>query len=176
MNATLGRRELLRLSATGAVTLAAGSSLAGLITGCSSSAPSAEGYRYLRAADLELLRPLIPVALEGALPAGTKPEAPLQVLDDLLHHISPGGRKPLFQLLDLLQLAPARWYLTGTWTAFADQSEEQLRTTLTQWGESSSGFARLARYGIIQPLMMAWYAEPEIARTTGYPGPPEKVS
>ncbi len=173
---TLGRRELLRLSATGAVALAAGSSVATLITGCSSSAPSAEGYRYLRASDLELLRPLIPVALAGALPDGTEPEEPLRVLDDLLHHISPGGRKPLFQLLDLLQLAPARWYLTGTWAAFGDQSEEQLRATLTQWGESNSGFARLARYGIIQPLMMAWYAEPEIAQSTGYPGPPEKVS
>lgn len=176
MNATMSRRAFVRLSTTATVALGAGSALTTLVTGCSASDPPAEGYRYLRPADLELLRPLIPVMLVGALPAGTDPEEPLQVLDDLMHHISPGGRKPLFQLLDLLQLAPARWYLTGSWAAFSEQTETELRATLTRWGQSDSGFARLARYGIVQPLMMAWYAEPQVARTTGYPGPPEKVS
>jgi hypothetical protein len=176
MTGELGRRDFLRLSATASVALGLSAPVASLITGCSSSSPPAQGYRHLRASDVELLSPLVPVVLAGALPEGTDHERPLRVLDSLLHHFSPGGRKMLFQLLDLLQLAPARWYLTGTWAAFADQSPDELEATLTEWSQSDSGFARVAHNAAVKPMMIAWYSEPDIALTTGYPGPPEKVA
>jgi hypothetical protein len=176
MTSELGRREFLRLGTTATLALGLSAPVAGLLTGCSSSNPPAEGYRHLRPADLDLLAPLVPVALAGALPDGTDPKRPLRVLDSLLHHFSPGGRKVLFQLLDLLQLAPARWYLTGTWAAFGEQSEDELQATLTQWARSDSGFARVAHSAAVKPMMIAWYSEPDIALTTGYPGPPEKVA
>jgi len=175
MTAELGRRDFLRLGTTASLALGLSAPVAGLLTGCSSSAPPAQGYRHLRASDVALLAPLAPVALAGALPEDTDPERPLRVLDGLLHHFSPGGRKVLFQLLDLLQLAPARWYLTGTWAAFGEQSEEELKATLTAWSRSNSGFARVAQNAAIKPMMIAWYSEPDIALKTGYPGPPEKI-
>lgn len=175
MSEALGRREFLRLSAAGSLALGLGASVAGLVTGCSSSDPPAQGYRHLRAADLALFRPLVPVALAGALPEGTDPERPIRALDTHIHHFSPGGRKMLFQLLDLLQLAPARWYLTGTWAAFGDQSPDELQATLSEWSRSGSGFARVAHNATLKPMMIAWYSEPDIALTTGYPGPPEKA-
>lgn len=175
MTSGLNRREFLRLGAVGSLALGLSAPVAGLLTGCSSSAPSAEGYRHLRTSDVELLAPLVPVALAGALPEGTDPDRPLRILDSLLHHFTPGGRKALFQLLDLLQLAPARWYLTGTWAAFGEQTQNELHATLTQWARSDSGFARVAHNAAVKPMMIAWYSEPDIALTTGYPGPPEKV-
>jgi hypothetical protein len=175
MTPGLGRREFLRLTGTASLALAMTAPVAGWLTGCSGAAPPAQGYRHLRASDVALLAPLVPVALAGALPEGTDPERPLEVLDGLLHHFSPGGRKALFQLLDLLQLAPARWYLTGTWAAFGEQGPDELKATLTAWSRSDSGFARVAHNAAIRPMMIAWYSEPGIGRTTGYPGPPEKV-
>ncbi len=175
MTPALGRRDFLRLGGTASVALAVTAPLAGLLTGCSSSAPSARGYRHLRASDVALLAPIVPLALAGALPEGTDTERPLRVLDSLLHHFSPGGRKALFQLLDLLQLAPARWYLTGTWAAFGEQTADELQATLTAWARSDSGFARVAHNAAIRPMMIAWYSEADIGLTTGYPGPPEKV-
>ncbi|QJX02572.1 hypothetical protein HML84_14030 [Alcanivorax sp. IO_7] len=82
------------------------------------------------------------------------------------------ARGQLFQLLDLLQLGAARWWVTGTWAHFADQDEAQLQRTLAEWSDSDNGFAQLAFKGLTQPLMMAWYVTPDAGLGTGYPGPP----
>lgn len=174
MSAELGRRELLRLGLFGGLALSAGSSLA-LLSGCSSATAPAEGFRHLRAKDLELLAPLVPVVMGSALSADDDPGQSLRAIDDLLASVSPGGRKPFFQLLDLLQLGPARWYFTGRWAAFHEQTPDELRETLDAWGRSDSGFARVARMAVIQPITMTWYLQPDKARITGYPGPPERT-
>lgn len=174
-NMTLGRRDLLRLGFFGGVALTAGSSLA-LLSGCSSATGPAQGYHYLRPKDLELLAPLIPVVMGSALSADDDPETSLRAIDALLASVSPGGRKPFFQLLDLLQLGAARWYFTGRWAAFSEQSPAELRETLDTWGRSNSGFARVARFAVIQPITMTWYLQPDNARATGYPGPPRRTA
>jgi len=33
----------------------------------------------------------------------------------------------------------------------------------------------MAFKGLTQPIYMAWYVKPTGARTTGYPGPPQKI-
>lgn len=169
-----GRRDFLKLGLGGAAALGLGSSLA-VLSGCSSNSGPAPGYRYLRPQDLELLRALSPALLAGALPAGTDPEMPLRRLDELLSGNSPAGRKLYLQLLDMLQLGAVRWYFSGRWTAFSEQSEEELRETLATWAASDNGLARLALRGVALSGMMAWYTQPDVAATTGYPGPPRKI-
>ena len=74
-----------------------------------------------------------------------------------------------------LQLGAARWFLTGTWASFAEQSDEQLQQTLADWSAKENSIARMALKGLTQPMHMAWYVKPEAARSTGYPGPPKKI-
>lgn len=170
----LGRRDFLRLGLAGGTLLATGSSLA-LLSGCSSNKGPAQGYQVLRAHDLELLRPLMPVLLAGSPPLAEDPDRPLRRLDDLLTANSPMGRKQYLQMLDMLQLGAVRWYLTGRWAAFQDQDPATLRRTLADWASADSGMARLMLRVVNLSTMMAWYTEPDIAQTTGYPGPPRKI-
>ena len=171
----MDRRDFLKLSAGASVMLTAGSSLA-LLTGCGRNDGPAHGYRHLRSQDVTLLRPLARVLLAPALAAAdATADQALLAFDDLLDGGMPGTRGAVFELLDLLQLAPGRWYLTGTWKHFAEQTEEQLSATLDHWSRSQSELPRAAFRGLTQPFHMAWYVKPDAARTTGYPGPPNKI-
>lgn len=170
----VSRRGFLKLGFWGATALTLGAGGATLLTGCSSDPGPAAGYRYLRQQDVELLRPLMSPLLGGGLEAVARssPDDALAAFDRLLAGGADGTRGQLFQLLDLLQLGAARWWITGTWAHFADQDEAQLRQTLAHWSGSDNGFAQLAFKGLTQPLVMAWYVTPAAALTTGYPGPP----
>lgn len=174
----VSRRGFLKLGFWGATALTLGAGGAGLLTGCSGDPGPASGFDYLRQKDLELLRPLMAPLLAGGLEAvpGAGPDQALAAFDRLLAGGSDGARGQLFQLLDLLQLGAARWWLTGTWAHFADQEPARLRDTLQTWADNDGGFARLAFKGLTQPLMMAWYVTPEGGRTTGYPGPPRNLA
>ncbi|EKF73189.1 hypothetical protein A11A3_14992 [Alcanivorax hongdengensis A-11-3] len=176
MDQGLNRRGFLKLSAAGSALLATGSGLA-LLTGCSSNDGPAQGYRYLRSQDLDLLRPLARAVLGPAIAAvpDASADSALHAFENLLDGAMPGTRAALFQVFDLMQLAPARWYITGTWAHFADQSETELAQTLAHWSASDRSLSRMAFKGLTQPLFMAWYVEPDAARTTGYPGPPQKI-
>ena len=168
------RRGFLKLSAWGGAALAVGAGASTLLTGCSSDPGPASGFKHLRDKDITLLRPLMAPLLGGGLDAvdGAGPDQALQAFDRLLQGGTDGQRGQLFQLLDLMQLGAARWWITGTWAHFEEQSDAQLRDTLAHWASNDSGFPKLAFKGLTQPIMMAWYVTPEAALTTGYPGPP----
>lgn len=173
-SAGLGRRDFLRLGLAGGVVLAAGSSLA-LVSGCSGNSAPAAGYRCLRARDLELLRPLMPLLLAGSEPLVEDSERPLRLLDELLMGNSAMGRKQYLQMLDMLQLGAVRWYFTGRWAAFHEQDEATLHQTLNDWAGADKGMGRLLLRVLNLSTLMAWYTQPDIALTTGYPGPPRKI-
>ncbi len=168
------RRGFLKLSVWGGAALTVGAGASTLLTGCSSDPGPASGFKHLRDKDITLLRPLMAPLLGGGLDAvdGAGPDQALQAFDRLLQGGTDGQRGQLFQLLDLLQLGAARWWITGTWAHFEEQSEAQLRETLSHWANNDGGFPKLAFKGLTQPIMMAWYVTPEAALTTGYPGPP----
>lgn len=168
------RRGFLKLSVWGGAALAVGAGASTLLTGCSSDPGPAGGYKHLRDKDVTLLRPLMAPLLGGGLEAvdGAGPDQALQAFDRLLQGGTDGQRGQLFQLLDLLQLGAARWWITGTWAHFEAQSDAQLRDTLAHWANNDGGFPKLAFKGLTQPILMAWYVTPEAGRTTGYPGPP----
>ncbi|MGB2246016.1 MAG: twin-arginine translocation signal domain-containing protein [Alcanivorax sediminis] len=175
MDQGINRRGFLKLGTAGAALLATGSGVA-LLSGCSSNDGPAQGYRHFRQQDVDLLTPLVGAVLGPALAAaGATAADGMKAYDDLLEGAMPGTRDTLFQLLDLMQLGAARWFLTGTWAHFAEQSEEQLLQTLDAWAAKSNSIARMAIKGLTQPMFMAWYVKPAAASTTGYPGPPAKV-
>ncbi len=175
MDQGINRRGFLKLGAFGSAMLATGSGLA-LLSGCASNDGPATGYRYFRQQDIELLTSLVGVVMGPALAAvNASAEDGMKAYDDLLEGAMPGTRATLFQLLDLLQLGAARWFLTGTWASFAEQSDEQLQQTLADWSAKENSIARMALKGLTQPMHMAWYVKPEAARSTGYPGPPKKI-
>ena len=79
----LNRREFLRAGFFGSALLAGGAGVASL-SGCSAAKIPAEGFLHLRQADIELLTPMIPALLAGALPNETR--------DDALVPLPPAGR------------------------------------------------------------------------------------
>lgn len=171
----LNRREFLRAGLFGSALLAGGAGVASL-SGCSAAKVPAEGFLHLRQADIDLLTPMIPALLAGALPNGEAdvPRA-LQRLDTLLDSPAQGGRDAMFQLYDVLQLGAFRWWTMDVWAHPSTLSTEQIDQGLARWSRKQNSFARLAFNGLCQPLTLAWYTDPEIAKSTGYPGPPSKV-
>jgi len=102
------RRGFLQLSASSAAALTVGASLAG--TGCS-KVPAAEGYKLLRAGDIEFLSALAPVILNKSYPGTLAADAPVrltQALDTLIGTLEDYSRSQLIQLLDVMQVAPIR--------------------------------------------------------------------
>lgn len=173
---TLGRREFLRAGLFGSALLAGGAGVASL-SGCSAPMTAAEGYLHLRQADLELLTPLVPVILAGALPNGEADvQRALKRLDTLFDSPSRGSRDALFKLYDVLQLGAFRWWVMDAWAHPASLSTEDLDNGMAKWSRKQNSFARLAFNGLCQPLALAWYTDPDIAKGTGYPGPPRKVN
>ncbi|MCC1496921.1 Tat pathway signal protein [Alcanivorax sp. 1008] len=177
MNDTLAlnRRAFLRAGLFGSALLAGGAGVASL-SGCSAAKVPADGFLHLRQADIELLTPMIPVLLAGALPnADADVPRVLQRLDTLLDSPAQGGRDAIFQLYDVLQLGAFRWWTMDAWSHPGTLSAEQIDQGLASWSRKQNSFARLAFNGLCQPLTLAWYTDPEIAKGTGYPGPPRKV-
>ncbi len=172
----LSRRQFIRLGLVGGAVIASGATLSGL-SGCSRRADPAEGFRHLRPADLALLAPLVPVLLAGAFEMNdASVRKALQGMDTLLDYGAPGARADVFELLDFLQLAPARWFLTGSWQSFETMDEAQAREAVAHWAGRDRGLSRLALRALAAPLQWAWYMTPEGSRASGYPGPPQQVS
>ena len=52
---------------------------------------------------------------------------------------------------------------------------DERTAALANWEHIDSTFGRAAFRGLTSPLMSGWYQVPEMALTTGYPGPPKKI-
>lgn len=174
LNASLlSRRSLLKVGLLGSALLGT-AGLTATLTGCSASSP-ANGFLILRDSDLPFLRALIPVMLEGAVPARQMPQAvdgTLQNLDNGLAHLSPEMLKLTVQLFDVLALPITRGPLTGVWGSWEGASAEDVRQFLQRWQNSSIALLRMGHSSLLQLVMMAWYSRQEAWAHCGYPGPP----
>ncbi len=169
----LSRRNLLKVGLFGSAFLATVGVTASL-TGCSASAP-AGGLNVLRESDLPFLRALVPVMLDGAVPAEKMAQAvegTLQSLDYSLHRLSPEMLKLTLQLFDVLALPITRGPLTGVWGSWEKASAQDIREFLERWQNSSIGLLKMGHASLLQLVMMAWYGRPESWAHCGYPGPP----
>src|SRR5690606_41395507 len=103
----ISRRQLLRYGLLGTLVLATAGGIAS-VTRTLRSGPGT-GYRQLHESHIPMLRRIIPVTPDGALPAGEADAAVQAVLDGLdrsLDHLSPAMRSQSLQPVDLLRLAP----------------------------------------------------------------------
>jgi hypothetical protein len=169
----LSRRGLLKFS-LGASAFLATAGLGASLTGCSSDAPHS-GFAALRSGDLLFLRALLPVMLDGAVPAEQMPAAvdgTLKSLDYNLDHLSPEMLKLTRQLFDVLGMAVTRGPLTGIWGSWENASANDIRGFLDRWENSSLNLLRMGHSSLVQLVMMAWYGRKESWAHCGYPGPP----
>ncbi|TWC37726.1 hypothetical protein FBY03_10760 [Pseudomonas sp. SJZ079] len=170
----LSRRNLLKVGLLGSALLTT-AGLTATLSGCSASVPQA-GFAVIRASDLAFLHALIPVMLEGAVPADKMPQAvagTLESLDYNLNHLSPEMLKLTVQLFDVLALPITRGPLTGIWGSWNNASADEVRHFLSRWQHSSLGLLQMGHASLLQLVMMSWYGRPESWAHCGYPGPPK---
>lgn len=172
-SAALSRRDFLRTGTLGGMLLATGSATA-MLAGCAKPHPAAN-HAFLREQDIRVLTALIPVVLKGALPEGEAQAAAvdntLKSLDRFIGNTSPGAMAPLYQLFDLLSLAPARVALCRLWPDWPDASEDELEAFLLRWRDSSVGLFRAGYAGLVKIITASWYLLPESWPATGYDAP-----
>lgn len=169
----LSRRGLLKIGLLGSAFLAT-AGVTATLSGCSSEVPAA-GFAVLRQNDLPMLRALIPVLLEGAVPPagmGDAVSAALHGVDHNLQHLSPELLKLTVQLFDVLAMGLTRGPLTGIWGAWENASPADIQHFLQRWQNSSLSLLRMGHASLLQLVMMAWYAQPQSWAHCGYPGPP----
>lgn len=175
----LVRRDFLKLGAgfSMAVSLAGAVSV---LTGCADAAKSpAQGYAFLREADLALFSALAPAVIADLVPLDTQQRGAriaelLRNLDGTLAAMGHFSRLEVRKLLDLLAVAPLRSLLTGV-GAWGEASIETLQAFLLRW--RSSRFATLnAGVNVLVKLICASYYVQSASRSAvGYPGPLERV-
>ncbi len=177
--AELTRRAFLKLGVAGGVALGTTSLMAGL-TGCGKREQAiAQGFAFLRDADVQLFRALTPVVLGDALPQGEARE-PLTAetllrLDAACFMLEPNAQAELVKLFDLLHLRVTRWLTTGVSAPWAEAETADIESFLTRWHGSSIEVFN-AGYRVLTKLVAAsYYAIPQTWPIAGYPGPLKAV-
>lgn len=169
----VGRRDFLRTGLFGAMALST-VSFSALLSGCA-SAPPAPGLRVLREGDMVVLRALMPVVLDGALPADASRERAvnetLQVLDGLLEASSRAGQQQVRQLFDLMTFAPTRRLVAGLQRDWAEASAAEVNDFLNGWRNSRVGMLRAGYLALTQMLTMSWYLQPRSWAAINYVPP-----
>ena len=171
-----GRRSLLQAGLLGSLLLGAAGATATL-SGCAQRVESAAaGYKFLRDADLPLLRALVPGVLGLLLPAAGAERD--RLLDDLVHRIDLSGYRlghpgqvQLAQLFDLLNLRPTRWALTGL-GPWEQTTTPQVQAFLERWRLSSFALLNGGYRALIKLVSGSFYGTPAGWAAANYPGPP----
>lgn len=177
--AVLDRRAFLgsglKLGALSTTTLAVTAGSAGLM-GCGGKAvQAAEGYRYLRDADLLLFTAITPIIL-----APVKADANfnvvldkvLQRVDELAYNIEPTGRKTIYQLLDLLNMRLTRWLATGLAAPWQEATTAEIEAFLDRWCDSSFELFNVGYKALTKFVTAAYFSLEESQAHSQYPGPP----
>ncbi len=138
------------------------------------AAAPAKAQAFLGAADVEMLRAIAPVLLDGALP----PERRAGAIEDVIagveiaiSRLPPATRAELRELFDLLGFWPARVLAAGVWSPWAEADAAEIETFLAGWRASWIGLLRTAYLALHELVMAAWYGNPKSWARIGYPGP-----
>jgi hypothetical protein len=156
------RREFLKTGVGGALLLN--------IAACTS--PPAEDRRAV------VLAALIPVFLDGALPAGGEARSELITrtiagVDKAISGLSLATQKEIGELFDLLSFAPTRMIAAGIWSSWPDASPEAIGKFLESWRHSRFDLLKSGYAALHDLIFGAWYARPDTWAAIDYPGPPK---
>ena len=173
-----GRRSLLKLGLAGSLALGTISLGAGL-TGCHrKEESSAQGYQFLRDADLVLFRALIPAVTAGTLPS--EPAAREARFVEILHRIDIGAihlgapaQKEVRKLFDLLNFGITRRLAAGVSSSWDQVSEADASAFLDRWRNSSIGLFNAGYRLLVKLIAVSNYGIPAVWASAGYPGPLE---
>lgn len=119
-----------------------------------------------------------PVMLAGVIPvAGAERQAAiLRATDGVLMAVaglSAAAQRELAELFALLALSPTRIAVAGVLSPWPQASEEQIRSFLDSWRDSSVDLLQSGYLALHDLIFGAWYADPASWATIGYPGPPK---
>lgn len=164
------RRSFLKIGALAAVALAVGGGIYRATHGSSHQTFVLDGEA--RAA----LEAIVPAILAGSLPAAPPARnaavaATIARVHDAILGLPLSTQKEVQDLFGLLALAPARRFVAGVPSAWAESTPAQVAAFLQDWRFSRFGLLRSA-YGAMHDLVLgAWYADSSSWAAIGYPGP-----
>jgi hypothetical protein len=143
--------------------------------------PPREGgpaFEFLTPDDRLIVGAIAPVMLAGALPEDAAAHG--DAVDDVvlgvdigISGLPPATQAELRELLDLLNLAPARVLLAGLWSSWPEASAAEIADFLEGWRTSWFALLRSAYLGLHELILAAWYGNPQSWPRVGYDGPPE---
>jgi len=167
------RRTLLKTGVAGAAVLLLGRWLAP----ASAIADGDMSYVFLTADEVTMLRRIVPVMLEGALP----PEVPARAavteiissVDQTAAYLPPAVRQELRDLFNLLNTGVTRALLAGVWGSWVKASDQNIAEFLSRWKDSRFNLLRSAYCALHDLTAGNWYSNPKSWNRIGYDGPPK---
>ena len=174
------RRTFLVVGLAGGATLAT----AWWLRGAREHGPVAGEAAALAALDPAapaIIAAIVPVLLDGALPAETaaRQAAVAETVAGVARAVGglpPAAQKELAQLFALLALPPTRFALAGVTTPWAEAGPAEVAAFLERWRGSGWMLLRSAYDALHQLILAAWYGNPRSWPDIGYPGPPRIAS
>jgi len=168
------RRTFLKAGAGASLVLALGG---GMYRAIQSTRPAPLRQPFALAGEARAaLAAIVPVVLEGALPAGAGNDAARAAVIDDVHRAIRGlplaTQKEVQDLFGLLAMAPGRRVLTGIAGPWAGASPAAVHAFLQDWRTSQFGLLRAGYAALHDLVLSAWYAAPGSWDAIGYPGPP----
>ena len=142
------------------------------------SAPALPDTRFvvLDARARSIVSAIVPVLLEGALPAAPEAEAArMEVVvnvDQAIAGLPPAARKQIEQLFALLAFAPSRCLIAGVWSPWPEATSASIAAFLARWRDSRFALLQAAYGALHQLVTAAWYGSPRAWPAIGYAGPP----
>jgi hypothetical protein len=171
-----GRRSFLKLGVAGTLALGTVGLGAGL-AGCHRREEAvAQGYLFLRDADLALFRALIPVVTQGTLPveAAAREARSVEILrrvDAGCWHLNAPAQGEVKKLFDVLNMGITRRLAAGVSTSWDKASADEVAAFLERWRGSSIGLFNAGYRALVKLIAVSNYGIPEVWPSTGYPGP-----
>ncbi|MCL4801894.1 MAG: hypothetical protein KJ025_20050 [Burkholderiales bacterium] len=163
------RRQFLQVGAGGAAVLAL-ARLGHARTAPRTAAPLGAGAR-------EVLAAVVPVILDGALPAApaaraARVAATIERIGQTVAGLPPHLRAEIGELFALLAFAPSRWLIAGVRAPWREASMEEIAAFLTRWRQSGWSLLRQGYLALHELVLAAHYGDAASWRAIGYPGPP----
>ena len=126
----------------------------------------------------EIIRALVPVVLDGALPADGASRS--KAIDETVEAfaravggLAPAIQEEIGQMLSLLGFAPTRIAMTGLTSAWREAGAPEIAAFLEDWRHSRFELKRAGCRALTQLIQGSWFDNPMAWRVIGYPGPPE---
>lgn len=169
-----GRRTFLKAGIAGSALLIAGRWLAPAYAAQSETTTSP--FKYLTAADAEMLGRVVPVVLQGSLPKSdaerkTAIAETISGIDFILGYQPAAARKEAADLFGLLTTSATRALVAGIWKSWDKATDDDITRFLNRWRDSRFSLLQSAYIGLHNLIIGSWYGNPRSWTHAGYGGP-----